>query len=271
VSIYVIGDIQGCYKPLRRLLKKVDFDPAADELWCVGDLINRGPRSLDTMRYLRDMGGALRVVLGNHDLHFLALYHGCVNDNGNHTLEKLLKAPDGGELTDWLRHMPLAYHRRVEGPDGEQDYLMIHAGVAPAWTLEKTLTLSAEVEAALKSDRYTKLLHRMYGNQPDRWDDDLQGFDRLRVIINYLTRLRFCDADGRMDFRSKKGTETAPAGCRPWFEFEQLTPQTTILFGHWAALEGETGRPGVYALDTGCVWGRELTMMRLQDHRLFSV
>lgn len=272
MAIYAIGDIQGCYKPLRKLLKKVDFDPAADELWCVGDLINRGPRSLDTMRYLRDLGdGAVRVVLGNHDLHFLALYHGCISDNGNHTLKKLLQAPDSAELTDWLRHKPLAYHRRVEGPEGEQDYLMIHAGVAPAWTLEKTLSLSAEVEEVLRSDRYPELLRHMYGNQPDRWDDSLQGFDRLRCIINYLTRLRFCDADGRMDFGSKKGAETAPEGCRPWFEFEQLTPGTTILFGHWAALEGETGRPGVHALDTGCVWGRELTMMRLQDHRLFSV
>ncbi|MEX1196724.1 MAG: symmetrical bis(5'-nucleosyl)-tetraphosphatase [Pseudohongiellaceae bacterium] len=271
MAIYAIGDIQGCYKPLRRLLKKVDFNPAHDELWCVGDLINRGPDSLDTMRYLRELGDAVTVVLGNHDLHFLALYHGCVSDNGKHTLKALLKARDGEELTDWLRRKPLAYHRRVNGPDGEQDYLMIHAGVAPDWTLEKTLTLSGEVESVLHSKKYPKLLRHMYGNEPDRWDDGLQGFDRLRVIINYLTRLRFCDASGRMDFGSKKGLETAPEDCRPWFEFEQLTPQTTILFGHWAALEGQTGRPGVYALDTGYVWGRELTMMRLQDHQLFTV
>lgn len=272
MAIYAIGDIQGCYKPLRKLLKQVDFHPGRDELWCVGDLINRGPRSLDTMRYLRELGSeAVRVVLGNHDLHYLALYHGCIGDNGKHTLDDLLNAPDSAELTDWLRHQPLAYHRRAPGPGGEHDYLMLHAGVAPSWTREKTLALAAEVEAELSGPDYLELLRNMYGNEPDRWDDELTGYPRLRTIINYLTRLRFCDTNGRMEFRAKSGLGDAPEGFRPWFEFEQLTPGTNILFGHWAALEGRTGRPGVFALDTGCVWGRELTMMRLQDHRLFSV
>lgn len=272
MSTYVIGDIQGCYKPLRKLLKSVDFQPGRDALWCVGDLINRGPKSLDTLRYLRDMDDAAEIVLGNHDLHFLALYYDCAPDTiGRHTLDALLAAPDCGELADWLRHKPLVHYDCLQTSKGIQHYLMVHAGVAPQWTLQKTLNLAAEVELTLQGPDFRKFLSKMYGNKPARWRDEVTGYRRLRLITNYLTRLRFCNAKGKMDFEMKEGASKAPEGFRPWFEFEQLTPQTNILFGHWAALQGFTGKPHVYALDTGCVWGRELTMMRLDDHKLFSV
>lgn len=271
MAIYAIGDIQGCYDPLRRLLDTVRFDPASDELWCLGDLINRGPRSLDTLRFLRDLDHAVTVVLGNHDLHFLALYHGCVENAGRHTLDALLSAPDGEELSDWLRHRPLAHYRSVATGDRERGYLAVHAGVAPQWTLDKTLQLAGEVESVLRGPDFLAFFRHMYGNEPRHWDEDLRGYDRLRTITNYLTRLRFCRPDGELEFRVKGGAGDAPPGFGPWFRFEQLTPATDILFGHWAALEGRTGHPHVHALDTGCVWGRELTMMRLQDQRLFSV
>ncbi|MEX0739847.1 MAG: symmetrical bis(5'-nucleosyl)-tetraphosphatase [Pseudohongiella sp.] len=274
MATYAIGDIQGCYKSLRKLLKAVAFQPGADELWCVGDLINRGPKSLDTLRYLRDIGDAATVVLGNHDLHFLALYYECTPDsiNGKHTLDELLAAPDCGELAEWLRQKPLTHYDSVLGTQGIHNYLMVHAGVPPQWDLHKTLTLSAEVETALRGPDFRKLLNKMYGNKPLRWKDSLSGRKRLRMITNYLTRMRFCDARGKLDLLIKEGVNEAPEGFRPWFEFETITDsQTSILFGHWAALQGVTLRDRVYALDTGCVWGRELTMMRLEDHKLFSV
>jgi len=274
MATYAIGDIQGCYKPLRKLLKAVAFQPGADELWCVGDLINRGPKSLDTLRYLRDIGESATVVLGNHDLHFLALYYQCTPDtiNGRHTLDELLAAPDCGELADWLRHKPLAHHDSVLGSQGIHNYLMVHAGVPPQWDLHTTLALSAEVEAALRGPDFRKFLNKMYGDKPSRWKDTLTGRKRLRMITNYLTRMRFCSANGKLDLQIKEGVNEAPEGFRPWFEFEQITnSETSILFGHWAALQGVTRHDRVYALDTGCVWGRELTMMRLEDHKLFSV
>jgi bis(5'-nucleosyl)-tetraphosphatase (symmetrical) len=271
MSTYVIGDIQGCYKPLRRLLTTVDFHPLRDRLWCVGDLINRGPKSLDTLRYLRDLGSSVTVVLGNHDLHFLAIYYGSGLYRGKDTLQELLDAPDCAELSDWLRHQPLAHFDCVEHREGHQNYLMIHAGVAPKWTLEKTLELAAEVELTLQGPNFSEFLDQMYGDTPRRWKEKLVGYERLRCITNYLTRMRFCDERGNLDLQVKEGLIAAPEGFRPWFEFERLTPETTILFGHWAALEGHTNRAHVYAMDTGCVWGRELSMMRLEDHQLFSV
>lgn len=273
MSTYVIGDIQGCYKPLRKLLKTVNFQTGTDELWCVGDLINRGPKSLDTLRFLRDMSESATIVLGNHDLHFLALYYECTPESASnrHTLDELLKAPDCGELADWLRHKPLVHYDCMETARGLEHFLMVHAGVAPQWTLQKTLELAAEVEVTLQGAEFRKFLAKMYGDRPTRWRDELTGWRRLRVITNYLTRLRFCTKKGKMDLLVKESANSAPAGFRPWFEFEQLTPATNILFGHWAALQGVTGKEHVFALDTGCVWGRELTLMRLEDHKLFSV
>lgn len=273
MATYVVGDIQGCYKPLRRLLRSADFQPSADKLWCVGDLVNRGPKSLETLRFLRDIHDTVSVVLGNHDLHFLALYYGCAPDSvsSRHTLHDLLEAPDCDDLAHWLRHQPLARYDSAVTDGQPRNYLMVHAGVAPQWTLHQALALAAEVEHALQGPNFRDYLSAMYGNQPDRWRDDLAGQDRLRLITNYLTRMRFCDSMGTLNLEIKEGASKAPAGFRPWYEFEQLTPEVAILFGHWAALQGVTNRPHVYALDTGCVWGRELTMMRLEDHKLFRV
>ena len=271
MTTYAIGDIQGCYKPLMKLLKKVKFNPAKDKLWCVGDLINRGPKSLDTLRYLRDIDDAAEIVLGNHDLHFLAIFHDCAPPRSKDTLNKLLAAKDSQELSDWLRSKPLAHFDSVDTRKGIQHYLMVHAGVAPDWTLQKTLDLAAEVELVLQGPDFKKLLSGMYGDQPDRWSKYLQDLDRLRVITNYLTRIRFCNEIGTMNLTIKEGISSAPLGFKPWFEYETITPRTNIIFGHWAALEGYTGKPHIFAMDTGCVWGRELTMMSLEDHKLYSV
>ena len=271
MSTYAIGDIQGCYKPLRKLLDSVDFKPGKDQLWCVGDLINRGPRSLDTLRFLRDMGNNVTIVLGNHDLHFLAIHYGATLNRNKDTLQELLDAPDCAELSAWLRSKPLAHYECIETQQGPKNYLMVHAGIAPQWTIEKTLALAAEVELTLQGPHFLAFLENMYGDTPRRWKSKLAGYERLRVITNYLTRMRFCNEKGKLDLQVKEGLLFTPVGYKPWFEFEQLTPAINILFGHWAALEGHTGNPNVFALDTGCVWGRELSMLRLEDHKLFSV
>ena len=271
MSTYVIGDIQGCYKPLRNLLKKAGFSVNRDKLWCVGDLINRGPHSLDTLRYLQDMHGAIQIVLGNHDLHFIAINESCGPTRTKDTLEKLLAAKDCQQLSDWLRQQPLAHFDCIDTNEGLKHFLMIHAGVAPQWSLQKTLNLAAEVEYALQDASYRDFLRHMYGDYPDRWQDQLQGLDRLRVITNYLTRIRFCNEIGRMRLDIKEGLIAAPVGFKPWYYYERITPKATILFGHWAALEGRTDKKQVFALDTGFVWGRELTMMRLEDQQRYSV
>lgn len=267
----MVGDLQGCYKPLKKLLKKVKFSTSQDKLWCVGDLINRGPDSLETLRFLHDMSDSVELVLGNHDLHFIAIHEACAPARNKDTLDELLSAKDCQHLSDWLRKQPLAHHESVETKSGVKDFLMIHAGVAPHWDLQKTLDLAAEVQFALQDKDYKAFLRHMYGNTPDRWYDELEGLDRLRVITNYLTRVRFCNEIGTMQLAVKEGLDSAPQGFKPWFEYESITPETTILFGHWAALEGYTGKKRVYALDTGYVWGRELTLMRLEDQQLYSI
>ncbi len=271
MSTYVVGDLQGCYKPLKKLLRKVKFSVDHDKLWCVGDLVNRGPDSLDTLHFLQDMGSSIQLVLGNHDLHFIAIHEACAPMRSKDTLDELLGSPDCQRLCDWLRTQPLAHYDSVDTNKGMENFLMVHAGIAPHWSLQKTLDLAAEVEYALQDSNYKKFLRNMYGNTPTRWHDQLEGMDRLRVITNYLTRVRFCDEIGTMQLTVKEGLSSAPEGYRPWFEYEQITPGTTILFGHWAALEGETGKSHVHALDTGYVWGRELTLMRLEDHQLYSI
>ena len=272
MSTYVVGDIQGCIKPLRKLLKKVDSSQSSDSLWCVGDLINRGPKSRDTLHFLQDMEDATRIVLGNHDLHFIALYEGAAPARGKDKLDELLEASDNQENSDWLRNKPLCHHEALETDEGVEDFLMLHAGVAPSWSLQDTLNLAAEVELTLqKKSTYKDYLKNMYGDEPIRWSDKLRGHERLRTITNYLTRIRFCDDIGSLRLDIKEGLCAAPSGFKPWFEYERITPKATILFGHWAALEGITNRPHVYALDTGYVWGRSLTMMRLEDKKLFAV
>ena len=271
MSTYVVGDIQGCYKPLKKLLRKVKFSPAQDKLWCVGDLVNRGPDSLDTLHFLQDMEDSIELVLGNHDLHFIAINESCAPERGKDTLDELLAAPDCQQLSDWLRGKPLAHYACVDTHKGPKNFLMVHAGIAPQWSLQKTLNLAAEVEYALQDSQYRGFLQHMYGDTPPRWHDKLQGLDRLRVITNYLTRLRFCDEIGNMHFGVKQGLSATPVGFKPWYQYEKITPEATILFGHWAALEGRTGREQVHALDTGYVWGRELTLMRLEDLQRYAV
>lgn len=271
MSTYVVGDIQGCYKPLKKLLKKVRFSASTDTLWCVGDLINRGPHSLDTLRFLQDLDSAVVIVLGNHDLHFIAINEGCAPARTRDTLGKLLGANDCQDFSDWLRTKPLAHFDSLDTSQGLKNFLMIHAGVAPSWTLQDTLNYAAEVEFALQGSTAREFLRHMYGDVPARWYNGLQGLDRLRVITNYLTRIRFCDAIGTMRLNIKEGLWAAPAGFKPWYHFEKITPSATILFGHWAALEGRTDKKEVHALDTGLVWGRELTLMRLEDFKRFSV
>ena len=271
MSTYAVGDIQGCYKALRRLLKKIKFSPANDTLWCAGDLVNRGPRSLDTLRYLSDIDASVRIVLGNHDLHFIAIFEGCAPARGKDSLDELLAAPDCKELCDWLRFKPLAYYDAVDTDRGIEKFLMVHAGVAPHWDIEKTLQHAAEVELALQGKDYKKFLKAMYGNEPIRWHGKLEGQDRLRTITNYLTRVRFCDDIGSLRLDIKEGLCAAPEGFKPWYEYQTITPRASIIFGHWAALEGKTNHERVYALDTGYVWGRELTAMRLEDKKHFSV
>ena len=270
MSTYAIGDIQGCYKPLRKLLKKIGFSPGSDRLWCVGDLVNRGPKSLDTLRLLADMDDALTIVLGNHDLHFLAVHEGCAPMRRKDRLRELLAAPDCGELADWLRRKPLAHCETIETETGPRPFLMVHAGFAPDWDIARILELAGEVGTALDR-KPRKFLSHMYGDEPSLWDDSLSKQRRLRVITNYLTRIRFCDAEGRLRLDLKEGFDSAPPGYQPWFRWQRVSREADIVFGHWAAIEGKTGIDRVHALDTGCVWGGPLTALRLEDHHHISV
>lgn len=263
---YAVGDLQGCLKPLQCLLKDVDFKPEQDQLWCVGDLINRGPQSLATLRYLKALSdqhpNSLRVVLGNHDLHFLAVALGAVNTKRGDTFEKLLAADDLTELVAWLRLQPLIYS------DPSADYSMVHAGIPPIWTLEETHRYAREVEAVLQSDNIDQYFAHMYGNTPDCWQDNLSGWERLRLITNYLTRMRFCSEQGRLDLLNKKDRNDDPT-MAAWFSFEQRRSRDhQVLFGHWASLEGKAEADNVFALDTGCVWGGAMTLLNLEDQSL---
>ncbi len=260
---YAIGDLQGCYQPLRQLLDQVQFDPSADQLWLVGDLVNRGPDSLHTLRFLYRIRDSLRITLGNHDLHVIALAKG-YTDRGRHpSLEALLNAPDCLELINWLQQQHLVYR------DPRGDYLMSHAGIPAIWTSEQALSLAQELEKVLRSDQAKAFFLEMYGNKPLRWQDNLSGQDRLRTITNYLTRMRVCRQDGTLELKYKGAVDAIPAGYRPWFEWQPPGSRNeTQLFGHWAALEGNTQREDIIALDSGCVWGRCMTLFDL-DKRLF--
>jgi bis(5'-nucleosyl)-tetraphosphatase (symmetrical) len=268
---FAVGDIQGCYDALRQLLDKVNFDPARDTLWAVGDLINRGPQSLETLRFLKSLGDSFLSVLGNHDLHFMALATGAVTKGNKKTLQALLDAPDCDELCQWLRHFPLLHQEALACENGEENFVMIHAGLAVGWSIEQAQSYARELEATLQNDQYLTFLTEMYGNQPDLWHPDLQGMDRLRVMVNIFTRMRFCDSQGRLNLKIKTNIESAPEGYKPWFEYFKTDTKTNILFGHWAALDGITNIKHMHALDTGCVWGRSMTALRLQDKKLFCI
>ena len=260
---YAVGDVQGCFGPLQRLLKRVKFDPAHDQLWSVGDLVNRGPQSLECLRFFYELGDSARVVLGNHDLHLLAVAHGVRPLKRNDTLQPILDAPDCAELLTWLRRQPLL-HR-----DGE--YTMVHAGLAPQWTVARAQQLADEITAVLQGNQLVEFLRGMYGDTPACWSEDLQGIERWRVIVNYLTRLRFCTTAGVLDLKSKAGPGTAPPGFLPWFDVPQRkSAGDTLIVGHWAMLMGNTQRDDVIALDTGCAWGNRLTLLNLETRALLA-
>lgn len=266
MSIYVIGDVQGCYQPLQNLLQKIQFDPMRDTLWLTGDLVNRGPQSLDVLRYVRGLGDRHQTVLGNHDLHLLAVASGHRESHSDDTLADILAAPDKNELLDWLRFRPLLVQHEQLG------YVMTHAGIAPQWTIAKAKMLAEEVQKVLRGNHCTEFFPHMYGNQPDLWRDDLAGSGRLRCIINYFTRMRFCHADGRLEFAAKGTLQDKDADLIPWFDVKpRLNSDDKIIFGHWAALNGEVDVPNLFALDTGCVWGNKLTALRLEDAARFDV
>lgn len=264
MALYCIGDLQGCNAPFEKLLSAMDFSPSRDTLYLLGDLVNRGPDSLRVLRLVMAWGDAVQCVLGNHDLHLLAVGYGVRPAGRQDTLAPILQAPDCAALLDWLRHRPMALLRH--------GWLMVHAGVLPSWTTEQTLALAQEVEQALRGVRVQDFLRSMYGNQPAQWQDTLQGDDRLRVVVNALTRLRFCTAQGAMDFSSSDSASQAPAGSLPWFAVPQRATQSQpIAFGHWSALVNDTmGKaPGIslrhntLPLDTGCVWGGRLSAAKL--------
>jgi bis(5'-nucleosyl)-tetraphosphatase (symmetrical) len=256
---YLIGDIQGCDAALQRLLDEISFSPSRDTLYLLGDLVNRGPDSLAVLRRLMRYGTAARSLLGNHDLHLLAIAHEVRKAHRHDTLLEVLQAPDRPALLTWLCQQRLAMLETFSG----EDTLMVHAGVLPAWNATKTIALASEVEAVLRSPDLGDFLHQMYGNEPAGWDDSLRGPARLRVIVNALTRLRFCTPQGQMEFETKEAAAAAPAGYLPWFDVPgRQTANVTVAFGHWSTLGG-LKRPDLLALDTGCVWGGHLSAVRL--------
>lgn len=263
MASYAIGDIQGCYFSFQRLLEDINFDPGQDRLWLVGDLINRGAGSLATLRWLYQHRSCVTTVLGNHDLHTLAVAEGFVPVHKSDTLNELLIAPDSAELLGWMRHQHLI-HR-------EDGYLMVHAGLLPQWDAEQALALGREVETVLRGADYKDFLAHMYGNQPDIWSEGLAGYDRLRLITNAMTRLRVCSSEGRIDFKFKGEMDHIPTGYVPWFDAPgRRSRDATIICGHWSAL-GLRQRQNLYALDTGCLWGGKLTALRLEDKKIFQV
>lgn len=263
MATYAIGDLQGCYSAFRRLLDLCAFDPAVDRLWLVGDLVNRGPESLEALRFVSRLGAAATVVLGNHDLYLLMLRAGLKPRDSDDTLAPLLAAPDRDELLDWLTGRPLLH---VEGR-----HVLVHAGLLPQWTVPKARALAAEVENALTGKDARKFLLHLIGSRPDHWENGLKGWGRLRVIVNAFTRMRFCTGDGRMVMRAKGPPDKAPEGTLPWFALPgRASRDHTIVCGHWSAL-GFYREEGLIALDSGYVWGGKLTALRIEDDRVFQI
>ena len=268
MSTYAIGDLQGCYDSLRRLLDVCAFDPQYDRLWLTGDLVNRGPQSLATLRFVRGLGNAAVTVLGNHDLYLLMLAYGAMQGQAaphrsEHTLDEILTADDREDLLTWLRAQPLCH---VEGRD-----CLVHAGLLPQWSVAQARALAAEVETGLRGANFRELLAHLWGSEPAVWSEDLQGWARVRCIVNAMTRMRFCSAQGVMEFRSKGETTRAPAGYLPWFAVPgRRSADHRLVTGHWSAL-GLRQTENHLALDTGCLWGRQLTAVCLEDGRLFQV
>lgn len=259
MALYLIGDVQGCDSALQRLLDEISFSASRDTLYLLGDLVNRGPDSAGVLRRLMGFGTAVQCVLGNHDLHLLAIAHGVRKPHRKDTLNGILDAPDRQAMLDWLRGQRMAILENVAG----HELLMVHAGVLPAWTATKTIALANEVEAVLRGPDLGEFLHQMYGNESDRWENSLAGAARLRVVVNALTRLRFCTPEGQMEFNTSDGAGSAPAGYLPWFDVPgRKTAHITVAFGHWSTL-GWLNRPDLLSLDTGCVWGGCLSALRV--------
>ncbi|MBC9070374.1 symmetrical bis(5'-nucleosyl)-tetraphosphatase [Thauera sp. CAU 1555] len=257
MATYAIGDVQGCYREFRDLLDKIQFDPARDRLWLVGDLVNRGPASLETLRFVRSLGESAITVLGNHDLYLLKLaYSGAAGRKRADTLQQVLEAKDRDDLVDWLRKRPLMHL--------EDGFAMVHAGLLPGWSVTQARVLAEEVENLLAGPDWGRLMDHLWGNQPRAWDSSLKGWDRIRVIVNAMTRMRFCSRDGQMEFDTKGVPEKAPFGHIPWFAHPaRASTDTTIVFGHWSAL-GLKITDNLMALDTGCIWGEKLTAICLE-------
>jgi len=260
---YAIGDVQGCYDPLRRLLDKLKFDPTKDQVWFAGDLINRGPQSLETLRFIMSLGESARSVLGNHECHFLAIAHGYKQPHRADTFDKMLEAEDVDKLIQWVRSRPFFYE------DHNLGYSMLHAGVPPQWSIDETRQYARELEKVISGKRLKQFLAAMYGNQPDIWNDNLCGHERLRFIINCFTRMRFCDKKGRLDLSAKSPVGKQEKHLMPWFNVpKRRTANNKIVFGHWSTL-GRHQENNVTCLDSGCLWGGELSAIKLGSPELF--
>lgn len=265
MALYAVGDVQGCREALEDLLEQVRFDPAADRLWLAGDLVARGPDSLGVLRLVKGLGPCAETVLGNHDLHLLAAHHGIVSPKPKDRTQPVFEAADRAELMHWLQHRPLLLR------DTTHDCVLTHAGIPPLWSADTAQSLAHEIESALRGPDAATFLTAMYGNEPARWSSELSGTTRLRVITNYLTRMRLLTPDGALDLDFKEDIASIPAGLHAWFTLPNPgLGVRTVLFGHWAALEGRTGDPRFVALDSGCVWGRHLTACRVDDGTLFT-
>jgi bis(5'-nucleosyl)-tetraphosphatase (symmetrical) len=262
MSLYLIGDLQGCDESFALLLDTINFSPSRDHLVLLGDLINRGPANVATLHRLMNFGSSATCLLGNHDLYMLSVHHGIKQLKNGDTTQDILNAADRNRMMDWLAQQKMAVFMR--------GCLMVHAGVLPQWSADDTLNLAAEVEAQLRSPERVRFLSEMYGSHPCQWASVLTGSERRRVIVNGLTRLRYCTIDGEMEFNIKEGLSAAPSGYMPWFDVpERLTIVTPVVFGHWSAL-GAIWKPKLACIDTGCVWGRELSALRLHDSTVIT-
>lgn len=265
MATYAIGDLQGCLEPFQQLLKRIRFNTDCDRLWLVGDLINRGPQSLETLRLVHNMRDNIDCVLGNHDLHLLAVANGIRPPSRGDTLDDILSARDSDTLLQWLRHLPLIHRSH------KLNAVMVHAGIPPCWTADEAEQRADEIHTLLRGRHFSHFLSSMYGNEPALWQDHLQGSGRWRLITNYFTRMRFCSPEGELELQSKGDSDNPPRGYAPWFSHprkEEADPQ--VIFGHWAALVGQTTSPWASALDTGCVWGGQLSALCLETNTISS-
>ena len=265
MSTYVIGDIQGCLTELKELLKKIKFSADKDIIWFTGDLINRGPKSLETLRYVRDMGQNAISVLGNHDLHMLAIYHGLQKQRPSDTLDSILNAPDNDNLIEWVSTLPLLHSANND------QHILVHAGIYPLWSIPQAKKYAREVESALRGDKLIDFLSNMYGNKPDSWNESLTGWERLRFITNTFTRMRYCTADAKLDLKSSVAPEKQKKALVPWYTLRPGNSEQHIFFGHWSTL-GLNNENGTHCIDTGCLWGDKLTALKIdEDYQYYQI